>query len=182
MYLSQGASPNTGASSITRNATQAWPQISHVRTECVWIDPSAASVEKAPALFIVQDSTVSDLIEAGLPEDKILANSASGPRFSARQRTELIARSNAQGHNIKGVPPGDKSQSLVRHVEGWIRCDADGDNVSELLHVHLLGSSQNLVMWERCDEIPPSLFHPLPRARPRHRPVPGRHGHGPATG
>ena len=160
MYLSQGAPAEYWSVTIARNATQAWPQVSHVRTECVWIDPSAASVEKAPALFIVQDSTVSDLIEAGLPEDKILANVASGPRASARQRTELIARSNAQGHNIAGAPPNDKSQSLVRHAEGWIRCDADGDNVSELLHVHLLGSSQNLVMWERCDEIPLSCFTP----------------------
>src|SRR4029079_8894244 len=89
-YLSQGAPAEYWSVTITRNATQAWPRIAHVRTECVWIDPSAASVEKAPALFIVQDSTVSDLIEAGLPEDKILANVASGPRASARQRTELI--------------------------------------------------------------------------------------------
>ena len=160
MYLSQGAPAEYWSVTITRNATQAWPQISHVPTECCWIDPSASSVETARAFFIVQDSTVSDLIEAGLPEDKILANVASGPRASARQRTELIARSNAQGHNIAGAPPGDKSQSLVRHAEGWIRCDADGDHVSELLHIHLLGSSQNLVMWERADEIPAACFTP----------------------
>jgi len=160
MYLQQGAPAEYWSATITRSATQAWPQVSHVLTESVWIDPSAASVETAPALFIVQDSTVSDLIEAGLPEDKILANIASGRGSAGRQRTELIARSNAQGHNIAGAPPNDKSQSIVRHVEGWIRCDADGDNVSELLHVHLLGASQNLVMWERADEIPLACFTP----------------------
>jgi hypothetical protein len=160
LYLSQGAPAEYWSATITRSATQAWPQVSHVLTESVWIDPSAASVEQAPALFIVQDSTVSDLIEAGLPEDKILANIASGRGGAGRQRTELIARSNAQGHNIAGAPPNDKSQSIVRHAEGWIRCDADGDNVSELLHVHLLGASQNLVMWERCDEIPLACFTP----------------------
>jgi len=160
MYLQQGAPAEYWSATITRSATQAWPQVSHVLTESVWIDPSAASVETAPALFIVQDSTVSDLIEAGLPEDKILANIASGRGSAGRQRTELIARSNAQGHNIAGSPPNDKSQSIVRHVEGWIRCDADGDNVSELLHVHLLGASQNLVMWERADEIPLACFTP----------------------
>jgi hypothetical protein len=160
MYLQQGAPAEYWSATITRSATQAWPQVSHVLTESVWIDPSAASVEQTPALFIVQDSTVSDLIEAGLPEDKILANVASGRGDGGRRRTELIARSNAQGHNIAGAPPNDKSQSIVRHVEGWIRCDADGDNVSELLHVHLLGSSQNLVMWERADEIPLACFTP----------------------
>jgi hypothetical protein len=160
LYLSQGAPAEYWSATITRSATQAWPQVSHVLTESVWIDPSAASVEQTPALFIVQDSTVSDLIEAGLPEDKILANIASGRGSAGRQRTELIARSNAQGHNITGAPPNDKSQAIVRHAEGWIRCDADGDNVSELLHVHLLGSSQNLVMWERADEIPLACFTP----------------------
>jgi hypothetical protein len=160
MYLQQGAPAEYWSATITRSATQAWPQVSHVLTESVWIAPEAASVETAPALFIVQDSTVSDLIEAGLPEDKILANIASGRGSAGRQRTELIARSNAQGHNIAGAPPNDKSQSIVRHAEGWLRCDADGDNVSELLHVHLLGASQNLVMWERCDEIPLACFTP----------------------
>jgi hypothetical protein len=160
MYLQQGAPAEYWSATLTRSATKAWPQVSHVLAECVWIDPSAASVEQTPALFIVQDSTVSDLIEAGLPEDKILANLSSGRGTTQRQRTELIARSGAQGHNVAGSPPNDKSQSIVRHVEGWIRCDADGDNVSELLHVHLLGASQTLVSWERADEIPLACFTP----------------------
>jgi len=49
---------------------------------------------------------------------------------------------------------------LVRYVEGWIRCDTDGDNRAELIHVHMLGNATSLVQWERCDEIPLACFTP----------------------
>ena len=79
--------------------------------------------------------------------------------MNARQRQQYIARDRAQGQSIQSAPPpGDKSMTPVRYVEGWIRCDTDGDHRSELIHVHLLGNATTLVKWERTDETPLACF------------------------
>jgi len=157
MYLQQGPAELWSAT-ITRTAAQPWPQIEHVAADCVWIVAEANTVENANAVWHVRDVTVSELIEAGLPADKIMAHRGAGQRMQGRR--EAIARSNAQGQNIRQTPPSDKSMALVRYAEGWIKCDADNDNRAELIHVHMLGNAQTLVQWERCDEIPLACFTP----------------------
>jgi hypothetical protein len=158
MYLSQGAPAEYWSATITRSAQQSWPVIEAVAAECVWVVADAATVEGARAVFHVRDVAASDLIEMGLPEDKVLAHRDSMMR--TRQRQEIIARDYAQGYNIKGAPPNDRSMGIVRYAEGWIRCDTDGDNRAELIHVHMLGDASTLVQWERCDEIPLACFTP----------------------
>jgi hypothetical protein len=158
MFLSQ-APPELWSATITRSAGQPWPIVNHVPAECVWITPEAASIEGAKGVFHIRDCTVSELIESGLPEDKVLANLTSG--FASRQRQEIISRSRAQGQNISNAnPPGDRSMAMVRYCEGWIRCDADGDHRAELIHVHMLGNAQRLIQWERTDETPLACFTP----------------------
>lgn len=158
MYLQQGAPAEYWSATITRNSAQAWPQIEQVPTDCVWVVADASTVETARALFHVRHVAASDLIELGLPEDAVLAAGRSD--ITTRSRTEAIARNSAQGYNLKGGPPNDRSMAPVRYAEGWIRMDTDGDNRAELVHVHMLGSSNKLVQWERCDEIPLACFTP----------------------
>jgi hypothetical protein len=157
MYL-QGAPPEYWSATITRNAAQAWPIVEHVPADCVWVVADANTVETARGLFHVRHVPASDLIEMGLPEDAVLAAGTSD--LSTRARTEAIARNAGQGQNLRGAPPTDRSMAAVRYAEGWIRCDTDGDNKAELIHVHLLGQSNKLVQWERTDEIPFSCFVP----------------------
>ena len=158
MYLQQGAPAEYWSATITREASKAWPVIEAVPAECVWIVADANTVEGARGVFHVRDVPASELIEMGLPEDKVLAH-RDGLQ-NARQRRELIARDSAQGHNIRGNPPNDRSMSIIRYVEGWIRCDTDGDNRAELIHVHMLGNATTLIQWERVDEIPLACFTP----------------------
>ncbi len=158
MYLSQGGPQEYWGATITRSTQQSWPVVQAISPECVWIVADANTVADARAVFHVRDVTASDLIEQGLPEDKVLAHRDVVMR--PQQRQEAISRNQAQGYNLRGSPPDDKSMATIRYAEGWIRCDADGDNRAELLHVHLLGESQTLVQWDRCDEIPLACFTP----------------------
>ena len=77
-----------------------------------------------------------------------------------QQRREAIAKDQASGYNLKSAPPNDRSMSIVRYAEGWIRCDTDNDGVAELIHVHMLGNAHTLVQWERTDETPLACFTP----------------------
>jgi hypothetical protein len=162
MYLQQvqqsGQQPEIWSARITRHTAQAWPQVQAVPAECVWVVSDANDVQGARGIFHVRDVPATELIEAGLPEDKVLAHSDTMMR--PQQRREAIARDPAAGMNIKPGPPGDRSMGLVRYAEGWIRLDADNDNRAELLHVHLLGNATTLIQWERCDEIPLACFTP----------------------
>ena len=158
MYLSQGGAPEYWSATITRSQQQAWPIVEAVPAECVWVVADANTVQDARAIFHVRDVSATELIEMGLPEDKVLAH--RDMMMSARQRTQIIARNEAQGHNIKSAPPNDKSMAVIRYAEGWIRADTDGDNKAELIHVHMLGNAQTLVQWERVDETPLACFTP----------------------
>jgi len=158
MYLQQGAPAEYWAATITRTASRSWPVIEAVSPECVWVVADANTVEGARAIFHVRDVSASDLIEMGLPEDKVLAH--RDMMVSMRRRREAIARDAASGQNLSGVPPNDKSMAPIRYAEGWIRCDTDGDNRAELIHVHMLGNATTLVKWERADEAPLACFTP----------------------
>jgi hypothetical protein len=158
MYLQQGGTPEYWAATLTRSAQQAWPMVEAVPSECVWVVADAATVEGARGIFHVRDVPATELIEMGLPEDKVLAHCDTMMR--PQQRREIIARDPAQGYNIKPSPPNDRSMGIVRYAEGWIRADADNDNRAELLHVHMLGNATTMIQWERCDEIPLSCFTP----------------------
>ncbi len=159
MYLQQGAPAEYWSATITRNTTAARPIVEHVASDCVWVVADANTVESARAIFHVRLVPVSDLIEMGLPEDEVMA--AGRNDLTTRQRTEAIARNAASGYNMRmGAPPNDRSMAEVRYAEGWVRMDTDGDNVAELIHVHLLGASSKLVQWERCDEVPLACFTP----------------------
>jgi hypothetical protein len=158
MYLSQGGSAEYWSATITRSTQQAWPLVEAIPPECVWVVADANTVEDARAIFHVRDVTASELIEMGLPEDKVLAHQDAMMR--PQQRRETIARNQAQGYNIKSAPPNDRSMAIVRYAEGWIRTDTDGDNRAELIHVHMLGDAQTLVQWDRVDEIPLACFTP----------------------
>jgi len=158
MYLAQGGPPEIYSATILRSAAQPWPRIEAVPAECVWVVADAHTVDSARGIFHVRDVAASDLIEMGLPADKVLAHCDTLMR--PQQRREAIARDPATGYNIKPAPPNDRSMGICRYAEGWIKMDTDGDNRAELLHVHLLGNATTLVKWERTDEIPLSCFTP----------------------
>jgi hypothetical protein len=158
MWLGQGGPAEYWSATITRSAQQAWPIVEAVPAECVWVDPGATKVEDARSVWHVRDATVSELIEMGLPEDKVLAH--RDVMMRSQQRRELIARNEAAGRNIGSSPPIDQSMAYVRYCEGWIRADADNDNRAELIHVHLLGNATSLVQRERVDEVPLACFTP----------------------
>jgi hypothetical protein len=158
MYLQQGGAPEYWSATLTRHAAQNWPVVEAVPSECVWVVADANTVENARGIFHVRDVPASDLIEMGLPEDKVMRHLDS--MMSPLRRREAIARNEASGHNIRGSAPNDRSMQLVRYAEGWIRCDADNDHRAELLHVHMLGNATELVQWERTDEIPLACFTP----------------------
>ena len=158
MYLSQGGAAEMWSATITRTAQQNWPVVEAVPAECVWVVADADTVDGARGIFHVRDVPASDLIEMGLPEDKILAYCDTMMR--PQQRREMIARNPAQGYNIKPSPPGDRSMGICRYAEGWIRCDTDNDHKAELIHVHMLGNATKMIQWERVDEIPLACFTP----------------------
>jgi len=158
MYLQQGGPQEYWSATITRSSQQAWPRVESVPAECVWVVADAATVEDARAIFHVRDVSASDLIEMGLPEDKVMAHRDAMMR--PQQRREMIARNQAQGYNMRGAPPNDKSMAIIRYCEGWIRTDTNGDNKAELIHVHMLGNADTLVQWERVDETPLACFTP----------------------
>ena len=158
MYLSQGGPQEYWSATIVRSAQQAWPIVEAVPPECVWVVADASTVENARAVFHVRDVSVSELIEMGLPADKVLAH--RDMMLTAQARREAIARNEASGHAIRGAPPNDRSMAIVRYAEGWIRTDVDNDNKAELIHVHMLGNAQTLVQWERVDETPLACFTP----------------------
>ena len=179
MYLSQGGPPEYWAATITRSTQQAWPVVSCVPPECVWITADTTRVQDARAVFHVRDVTASELIEMGLPEHAVLREGASF-QVGQRQR-EAISRDPAAGRNLKGGPPSDRSMGTIRYIEGWIRADADNDHRAELLHTHSLGDSCRLVQWERTDEIPLSCFTPYKEPHRVIGSIDGRHGDGPAA-
>jgi hypothetical protein len=158
MYLSQGGSAEYWSATITRSSQQAWPRVEAVPAECVWVVADANTVEDARAIFHVRDVTASDLIEMGLPEDAVMTHRDAMMR--PQQRREMIARNQAQGYNMRGAPPNDKSMAIIRYCEGWIRTDTNGDNKAELIHVHMLGNADTLIQWERVDETPLACFTP----------------------
>jgi hypothetical protein len=158
MYLQQGGPPEIWSANITRSAAEAWPKVEAVPSEMVWVVADANTVDTARGIFHVRDVPASDLIEQGLPADKVLAHCDTLMRPQLRR--EQIARDYATGYNIKPSPPNDRSMGICRYAEGWIRCDTDGDNRAELIHVHMLGNATELVQWERTDEIPLSCFTP----------------------
>ena len=157
-YLQAGAPPLFYAARITRSAARAWPMVEAVPAECVWIVADADQVGTARAVFHVRDVPASDLIAAGLPADKVLKAAAHLPSF--RQRAEAAARDRLSGANIRGSPPSDASMQLVRYAEGWCKMDTDGDGIAELIHVHGVGNSPQLIRWDRTDEIPLAGFTP----------------------
>jgi hypothetical protein len=158
MYLQQGGAPEIWSANITRSAAQSWPLIEAVPAEMVWVVADANTVEGARGIFHVRDVPASDLIEQGLPEDKVMAHCDTLMR--PQQRREQIARDYATGYNIKPGAPNDRSMGICRYAEGWIKSDTDGDNRAELIHVHMLGNATTLVQWERTDEVPLSCFTP----------------------
>ena len=157
-YLQAGAPPMFFAARITRTAARAWPIVEYVPAECVWIVADADQVGNARAVFHVRDVAASDLISAGLPADKVIKAASNVP--SNRQRMEAVARDRLSGHSMRGSPPSDVSMKLVRYTEGWCRMDTDGDGIAELIHVHCVGSSPQMIRWDRTDEIPLSAFTP----------------------
>ncbi len=158
MYLASGGAPEYWSATITRTAQQAWPQVEAVPPECVWVVADASNVADARAVWHVRDVTASHLIEMGLPADKVMRHTETMMR--TQQRREAIAKDQASGYNLKSAPPNDRSMSIVRYAEGWIRCDTDNDGVAELIHVHMLGNAHTLVQWERTDETPLACFTP----------------------
>lgn len=156
-YLQQGGEPMLYSARITRQHAQALPRVEALRAESVWIVADAETVATARAVFVVSDAMVGDLIAAGLPEEEVIEHASAAARTD-RQRREDRARDPLASNAYRGAPPGDESLQMVRYVEGWIRCDTDGDNVAELLHVHCLGDGLNLVRWDRTDEIPLACF------------------------
>jgi hypothetical protein len=158
MYFGQGGQPEYWAATIVRSTQQAWPVVSYVPAESVWIVSDADAVETARAVFCVRDVPASELIEMGLPEYDVLRAGSAEPRAGARRQAE--ARDPAGGTQRQLGPTRDRSMNMVRYVEGWIRCDVDNDHRAELIHTHSLGDGVHLVQWERADEIPLSCFTP----------------------
>ena len=157
MWLAQGGAAEMWEARVTRSSQQAWPQIVSVPAECVWVVSDSSTVDSAKAIFHVCETTAGELIEAGLPADEVLAHADS---MTAQKRREVVARDWASGMNYPTSPPNDASGRMVRYCEGWIRMDCDGDNVAELIHVHMLGHAERLIRWDRTDEIPLACFTP----------------------
>ncbi len=157
-YLQAGGPPLFYGARVTRSAARAWPIVEAVPSECVWIVADADQVATARAVFHVRDLPCSDLIAQGLPTDKVMQAASNVP--SNRTRMEAVARDKLSGSNFRGSPPNDPSMRLVRYAEGWCQMDTDGDGIAELVHVHCVGTSPQMIRWDRTDEIPLSAFTP----------------------
>jgi hypothetical protein len=157
-FLQAGNPPQFYAARITRAAARAWPIVEAVPPECVWTVADADRPGEARALFHVRDVPVSDLIAAGLPREAVLRAASLGT--NQRQRQEAVARDPVSGGNWRGAPPNDPAMKIVRYTEGWCRMDTDGDNIAELIHLHAVGSTPQVIRWDRTDEIPLAGFTP----------------------
>jgi hypothetical protein len=158
-YLAQGGPAEFYGCVITRSAARGWPIVEAVPSECVWVVSDADTPDNAKAIFHIRELPVSDLVSAGLPEDKVVRASQESINF--RRRAEMVRRDPASGRALPlGAPPNDPSMKLVRYCEGFIRMDTDGDNVAELIHTHAVGYNPILVRWDRTDEVPLAAFSP----------------------
>ena len=131
MYLSQGGAAEYWSATITRSAQQAWPHdrggAGGVRVGGSWRRRRSRT---RAAVWHVRDVTVSELIEMGLPEDKVLAHRDAMMR--SQQRREVIARNEAQGHNI-AVSPAEairawRLSAMPRAGSGWTRTATTAPN------------------------------------------------------
>lgn len=159
-YFQLGGEPVLFSALITRSVARSWPIIESVEPDCVWVVADADTVDTARAVFHVRELPASDLIAAGLPADEVL-HAATVAAVAPRSRRELMARDPVSGRSWRIDQPGnDASMRMVRYVEGWWRCDCDGDGIAELVHSHAVGTDPKLIRWDRTDEIPLSAMTP----------------------
>jgi hypothetical protein len=100
--------------------------------------------------------TRSELIEQGYDEDIVnqLPATSSVPGFSNLPQVRL--ENNAFSQNYPSYPGIDKSMQEVAITEAYLKIDADGDGVAEMMKVVLGEPNSNIVLdaelWE--DEVP----------------------------
>ena len=142
MWLQQGGAAELWEARITRSVAAglaAGVERCRPRACGSWRTPPRSRRRKA--IFQVRDVTASELIEMGLPEDKVMAHADS---MTAQQRREAMSRDWAQRAEHPDQPAERQEPAqcaLCRGVDHGPTPTAT--TVAELIHVHMLGNAEN---------------------------------------
>lgn len=102
--------------------------------------------------------TRSQLVAMGIDED--ILSGVQFDDFTLETNPERIER---HGSNVVGQSTGTtEDQARVTFYDAYFQHDYDGDGISELRQVWLLGSGRVMVRNEHVDEVPLALFCPDP--------------------
>jgi hypothetical protein len=129
-------------------------KIAAVPPEEFLINIQARSIGEARFVGHRMQKTRSELIEMGYDEDKVYSLPAAGgllPDFGSLPQTRIDS-----SIHYSAYPGMDKSMEEVEICEAYMKMDADGDGVAEMMKVVMGGPNTNVVLdsglWE--DETP----------------------------
>lgn len=101
-----------------------------------------------------------DLLSLGISEADL--DEYGDVDWSLGTNVEAVERNSnfniQQGHN----PPAGHSNDLILYIEAYVYLDVDGDGVSELRRVCMIGENYHVVLNEPASGRPFSLYTPIP--------------------
>jgi hypothetical protein len=124
---------------LVRRVRQSRPRIEAVPSESVWIDPDAKGPEDARGIFIVTETTISELVSLGFDPDELerkAQDDAAGRNDPVKRRRDRTA-----ANATRDSGGGQGAMRRITYTEGWIRVDYDGDGIAELRHVQAIGQN-----------------------------------------
>lgn len=102
--------------------------------------------------------TRSELVAMGISEE--ILSTVKFDDFTLETNPERIER---HGSNFIGSSASNsEDQTKTTFYDAYYQCDADGDGISELNQVWLVGSGREIARVEPVDEVPLALFCPDP--------------------
>jgi hypothetical protein len=130
---------------VRRTEKNGCVKIAAVPPEEFLIDSRARSIETARFTAHRSLRRRSELIEMGFDKAVVDELSAFGSLGFDDVQLARLDQDNAAS------PPGmDKSTDEIEVVECYLRCDADGDGVAEMLCVWMAGGSSQVLDWYEC--------------------------------
>jgi len=120
------------------------------------IDRKARSVDDATITAHRRDSTLSELVEMGYPEDVVEQYLHDDTLATNTERL------NRQPSTQIGTSEEDEAQATALYTEAWIRVDTDGDGIAELRKFCCIGPQYEILHEEPAVEAPFADFCPDP--------------------
>lgn len=109
------------------------------------IDRNARNIDEATYVAHRSMKTVSELVAMGYDEEDVRSQSEEGDEL--RYNLDRLSR-NPYAQLFGVVPNLDPASKLVLYIESYMRIDADGDGIAEMVRVCTIGPTYKIVYWE----------------------------------